>query len=452
MFAKILKGAPIGNTNAAKDHISAPKDTSQLGLQQEEIQHDFSKRTDKEIKSIRDLSVASKWNMDRVNDYPTLLMNSESLPSAAGQQYRTGKSINDNNLVNSAITDVRKYLDTPERLSSDGYESVPVTGAFSNLKVNSSDADIDAALKDHISRMDKAVGVSLLPEDVELHRGLGKHSPFFNMTEQDIGKSVVSPELMMTSVAKGMAASFAAPDNDGHRVILSIQNKAGQKGLYTTGVSSNIQDEAEVILPAGDSYKVTKIEHLKANGGQPYKIIHVSREAELDTSPEFVGMTTAKKAEEARREALKQQQEILDRKRNMISAFKHTLNERTVYPNDKWGNPGSAETQLQHPITKEWHNYSSDIWKEPVADFAKMHPKGITALWGKGGYTYLDSNGEQIKGGSYEEIKPVKKEEDNLDWKHTMQILKYLGIPMPIILRVLESKYSSNNYASILKP
>lgn len=422
--------------------------------------HDFSKAVKSEMVAKEQLVAATPWNFARIlsGDRAALLMNSETLPSAAGQLVRAYEQTHDQALLEKARDKIRKYVKSEAVMTLDGPEDLPMVGSFAGMSKSPSDEDIDAALKSHNAAMDSAVSSSLIPEDMTLYRGVGKHSSMFSAGDDHLGKEVKIDELVMTSVKISTAASFAETNDAGERVLIGIDSKAGQKGLYTTGVSSHISDESEVILPAGETYTVAHVERFKDKKGQAFKVVHVSRNAPVDTSPDFVKMTEEKKAVAAKREEYRQQEAIRVRKETTRSALISTLNTKEVMNYDKFGNPSGLNTQWQHPETKEWGHISDPIFVSAIEAFNKKHPNGVTQVgdWSsKEGIVYLDEHGKPIGKGTKTPYKSAAKADtlqgSKLYGYQLVQLMSFLGMPMEAILLWFTENPTTQERASILK-
>ena len=154
------------------------------------------------------------------------------------------------------------------RLTSESAQRVRhYTGdGFSQMNKRLRDGTQDAADKKGTNALSKIVGKSKASNDMVLLHGRT------HLADVKPGDQIHEPGFLSTTTDSAMARNYAGVGKN--NAIVRVRLKQGESALSTRGLTGN-PTEKEVLLPAGQHYRVLNVQTVKGQFGQPTRLVDV---------------------------------------------------------------------------------------------------------------------------------------------------------------------------------
>lgn len=133
-------------------------------------------------------------------------------------------------------------------------------GGFHEINESLRDFDTDSSTQEQVDLINGAIdGTPGLPGDTTLYRGISgqEYVDAYLNGDLSIGDIVTDEAFMSTSLDPNIAEGFFSRDNQG--VIYQILAPEGTSGIYVAPIS-NLEEEAEWLLPSGTSLQIVDID------------------------------------------------------------------------------------------------------------------------------------------------------------------------------------------------
>lgn len=173
---------------------------------------------------------------------------------------RRKKGLKQSQLVKKEVREetarARALLEEATELTPDEIEAIRAYKSRDYAEMNNylrGEVDVSEDIRAKVSAMKTAVDAHVIPSDMTLYRGIesaGLLSEWDNLE----GTIVADAAFNSTSIDVGPAQKFARNTGGEYGIVLKIEAKAGQKGLWTQ--KKGIPGESELVLPAGSRYRV----------------------------------------------------------------------------------------------------------------------------------------------------------------------------------------------------
>lgn len=161
---------------------------------------------------------------------------------------------------------------------------------FSQMNKRLRDGTQDAADRKGTDALGRIIGKSKAQHDMVLLHGRT------HLADVKPGDEIHEPGFLSTTTDSSMAKNYAGVSKT--NAIVRVRLKQGESALSTRGLTDN-PTEKEVLLPAGQRYKVLKVQEVKGQFGQPTRLVDVEIHHDEDAGSNRTLTETTKSARRA---------------------------------------------------------------------------------------------------------------------------------------------------------
>lgn len=161
------------------------------------------------------------------------------------RNYRAFRTERDVRAYGAELAAARQPLSRPEKIAVaeySGSEYIPINAALRSGRRHATAKDLD-----------KAIERGVLPEDIQVHRGIRAHPALANMDLVSVGDVITDAAYQSTTLDR--MASFPGS------IKLHINVPRGSKALWIDDISSN-PGEYELLLPRNARFQIVKKEYI----------------------------------------------------------------------------------------------------------------------------------------------------------------------------------------------